>query len=474
VKVLLVNTNTVRPVVAPIGLDYCADTLRAAGHEVALLDLCFSESKDRDISTAMELTPDVVGVTVRNIDDCYAASKAFFLSGIRDIVFDLKDHTDAPVVLGGIGVSLMPEAVIEYCGADFGIAGEGEAAFPELLEALRGDSGLEDVNGLVWWDEVGPRVNRPREISLDKLPPRTRSLVDNARYFAEGGQAGFETKRGCGQTCIYCADPVVRGKRTRLLSPRMVVEELKALLAQGIDHLHTCDCEFNMPLEHAKAVCQAIIEGGLAERLRWYAYCAPVPFDAEAALLFRRAGCAGIDFGVDSGSAEMLRRLGRLFQPEDLVATAAACREAGIPIMYDLLIGAPGETKETLRESLDLVRRAGPDCVGVSLGVRVFEGTPLAAQVRQQGPLGSNLALSGAKLDNERLLRPIFYLAPALGSDPEGLVREAVAGDERFFLPGGPSAERDYNYNDNDILTRAIADGARGAYWDILRRARAG
>jgi len=474
VKVLLVNTNRVRPPVAPIGLDYCADTLRAAGHELYLLDLCLSGNEEQDMAAAAAFSPEVIGVTVRNIDDCYSASRAFLLSGARDIVYALKDHSDAPVVLGGIGVSLMPEAVVDYCGADFGIAGEGEAAFPELLDALHAEDGLEEVPGLVWWDEVGLRLNRPREITLDKLPPRTRSFVDNRRYFEEGGQAGFETKRGCAQPCTYCADPVVKGKRTRMLPPRMVVEELKTLVAQGIDHLHTCDCEFNIPLEHARAVCQAIIEAGLAEKLRWYAYCSPAPFDADSALLFRRAGCAGIDFGADSGSAEMLRRLGRPFQPADLENTARACRDAGIPFMYDLLLGAPGETKETLRESIDLVRRVGPDCIGVSLGVRVFDGTPLAAQVRAQGPVESNLALSGAKLDNDKFLRPVFYLSEALGSDPDALLREAVGGDERFFLPGSAEAARDYNYNDNERLSAAIAAGARGAYWDILRRARVG
>jgi radical SAM superfamily enzyme YgiQ (UPF0313 family) len=471
-KVLLVNTNLMKPPVAPLGLDYLADRVRAARHEPMLLDLCFSTDIEADIEAACRTGPDIIGCTVRNTDDCYFASGAFFLPGIKDIVSSLRKRSGAPVVLGGVGFSVMPEAVVESCGADFGIAGEGEEAFVRLLGALRSRSDLADVPGLVFRDECGLRRTPAAEVDLDRLPPRSRSFVDNRRYFAEGGQAGFETRRGCPMACIYCADPVAKGRRTRLLPPPRVVDELRSLLGQGIDHLHTCDPEFNVPLAHARDVCRAMIEAGLGERIRWYAYCAPAPFDADIATLMRKAGCTGIDFGADSGSDRMLHRLGRHFRAADLEAAARACRQAGIPFMYDLLLGGPDETRDSLQESLEFIRRVGPDCVGVSLGVRVYDGTPLADEVRRMGPLETNPALRGERSSNESLVRPVFYLSTDLGPDPAALVRDAVGNDPRFFLPGGSEETRDCNYNDNDVLVRAIRDGARGAYWDILRRMR--
>jgi tryptophan 2-C-methyltransferase len=469
-KVLLVNTNRIKPAVAPIGLDYLADSLRAAGHEPALLDLCFSDNVERDMAAAFEAEPSLVGVSIRNTDDCYMATSTNFLPGIREIVQALRGHSDAPVVLGGVGFSLMAESIVEYCGADYGVAGEGEEALSGLVSALAAGSDVDDVPGLVWWDETGLQRNPPGSAPLERLPERTRSFVDNARYFREGGQAGFETKRGCPMSCIYCADPVAKGRRSRLLPPGKVAAEIRALLSQGIDHLHACDCELNLPVGHAQQVCRAIIEEGLAGRIRWYAYCSVEPFDTETACLMKDAGCAGIDFGADSGSEEMLRRLGRHYGPQALLDAADACRHAGIPFMYDLLVGGPGETPQTLRQSLDLVRKAGPDRIGISLGIRVYEGTPLAAEVRAAGPFTSNQALRGARLDNETLLKPIFYLSPSLGPDPSGLLKELVGNDERVFLPGGPDEERDYNYADNERLVRALARGERGAYWDILRR----
>jgi radical SAM superfamily enzyme YgiQ (UPF0313 family) len=479
-KALLVNTNLMQPPVAPIGLDYLADGVRAAGHELTLLDLCFSTDIETDIGTACREGPDVVGCTVRNTDDCFFASGVSFVPEIDEIVERLRERTDAPIVLGGVGFSVEPEAVVEACGADLGIAGEGEEAFVRLLGVLERHSDptkppdADRIPGLVFRGGDGMHRNPSVDIALDRLPSRTRSFVDNRRYFAEGGQAGFETRRGCPLPCIYCADPVAKGRRTRLLPASRVVEELRALLGQGIDHLHTCDPEFNVPLAHAHDVCRAMIEAGLGGRIRWYAYCAPVPFDAETAALMRRAGCAGIDFGADSGSDRMLRRLGRRYRAADLETTARTCRQAGIAFMYDLMLGGPDETVDSLRESLDLVRRIGPDCVGVSLGIRVYEGTPLADEVRHAGPMEANPGLRGERLDNARFLHPVFYLSPGLGPDPAALVRDVVGDDPRFFLPGGAEESRDYNYNDNDVLVQAIRHGARGAWWDILRRMRAG
>jgi radical SAM superfamily enzyme YgiQ (UPF0313 family) len=474
-KVLLVNTNLMKPPVAPIGLDYIADSLSAAGHEARLLDLCFSSDVEADISQCVKaFRPEAVGISVRNTDDCYFASGGFFLPAVREIVESLRRAAGVPLVMGGVGFSVMPEAVMRFCGVEYGIAGEGEEAFPRLLEAFRTGSDLGQVPGLLWRDGETLRRNPASDLDLAHAPSRTRSLADNSRYFLEGGQAGFETKRGCPMGCIYCADPVSKGRRLRVRPPRLVAEELAALLRMGIDAFHTCDCEFNIPGEHAKAVCREIVSEGMGNRIRWYAYCSITPFDVELAGLMREAGCAGIDFGTDSGSDDILHGLGRHFRARDIIKTAALCRSAGIPFMCDLLIGGPGETKETIRESVDLFKRIGADCVGVSLGTRIYGGTPLAEMVRAQGPLEENPALHGGTTDNPDFLKPVYFLSPDAGGDVVSFMNDLVAGDRRFFLPSRTDEAKNYNYNDNTVLVDAIRAGARGAYWDILRRLQSG
>lgn len=470
-RILLVNTNRMKPACAPIGIDYVADSLIEAGHDPRLLDLCFSDEVRADIKAAVcDFDPHLIGLTVRNTDECYM-SGAFFLPFVNEVIECLREHSDAPIVMGGVGFSVMPEAVMRFCRPDYGIAGEGEEAFPRLVKAIGARLNLNDIPNLLYWEGAMLRRNPTRYAALDDLP-RTRSFLDNALYFREGGQAGFETKRGCDMKCIYCADPVSKGRHVRLRTPKHVVDELKLLLAQGVDHFHTCDCEFNVPGDHAKDICREIISSGIADKVRWYAYCSVTPFDDEMADLFARAGCAGIDFGADSAHDEMLKRLGRAFRREDLARTADLCHKHGIPFMYDLLIGGPGETRETVRQTIEFMRRIDADCVGLSMGVRIYDGTPMADYIRSLGDVASNPDIYGVKEDNPDFMRPIFYVSPDLGENIASIVSELVAGDPRFFVPSREEADSNYNYNDNAVLVRAIADGARGAYWDILRRMR--
>ncbi len=118
------------------------------------------------------------------------------------------------------------------------------------------------------------------------------------------------------------------------------------------------------------------------------------------------------------------------------------------------------------------MRRVGADCVGLSVGLRVYDGTRVAAMVRAEGDPAANPNLYGAKHDNPHFLKPVFYFSPELADGIGAYVRELIAGDPRFFLPDQTAENRNYNYDDNTVLVQAIGNGARGAYWDILRRLR--
>jgi radical SAM superfamily enzyme YgiQ (UPF0313 family) len=295
--------------------------------------------------------------------------------------------------------------------------------------------------------------------------------VDNPRYLAEGGMGSVETKRGCNKGCIYCADAPSKGRRLRCRSPQSVVSEMEALLAEGIDCLHLCDAEFNVPASHAEEVCREIIRRGLGKKMGWYSYASPVPFSSEMASLYRRAGCRGINFGVDSAYDDILRALGRDYGADDLRRTAEACHDQGLVFMYDLLLGGPGETSESLARTISAIKQMSPDRVGAALGIRIFPGTRLAGMVRQSGPLESNRHLHGAVVGNERLFRPVFYVSAELGEDPAQYLEELIGGDQRFLFMKPPrSGDMNYNYNDNTRLVEAIRQGYQGAFWDILRR----
>jgi radical SAM superfamily enzyme YgiQ (UPF0313 family) len=244
------------------------------------------------------------------------------------------------------------------------------------------------------------------------------------------------------------------------------------LASRGLDVFHTCDSEFNGDAAHAIAVCEQLAEHRAGDALRWYAYCSPTPFPRELARLMREAGCVGVNFGTDSGDTGILGRLGREHRPEDVRACVRACHDEGLVVMLDLLLGAPGETPESVARSLDLVRETGAECAGVSLGVRLYPNTSLTRSIREARAAECEAGLRGRLEDNDDLALPLHYLEPALGEDPVALVKGLIGGDQRFFFGWPDDTQADYNYDDNPELTQAIRDGHRGAYWDILRKLR--
>ncbi|MBE0536808.1 MAG: radical SAM protein [Phycisphaerae bacterium] len=470
----LVNPNRMRPPIAPIGLDYLAAAAEAAGIQTEVLDLCLVDDPQKAMADYFGAhSPTLVGVTLRNVDDCFWPNAQWFVPDHRKIVDDLRRLTDAPIVLGGVGYAIFPEHILRYTGADLGIRGDGEQALIQLYRAVEGRQNYQGIAGLLWRDGDTILANPPAWPDTLTLATR-RDALDNRTYFRLGGQAGLETKRGCNRDCIYCAEHLAKGKMLRRRNPAEVADEAEYLLKKGVDVLHLCDSEFNIPRDHAAAVCDAFIRRKLADRLRWYAYLTTTPFDDALAAAMKAAGCAGINFTGDSGSPAMLKTYRQRHTPEDLARTVTACRKHGIEVMIDLMIGGPGETPETVARTIGFVKQIDPDCAGTALGIRIYPHTEIARIAAAEGPLETNPNIRRRYEGTVDLFQPTFYIAHALGDTPANLVRGLIAGDTRFFAPMPDLADAaqpasDHNYNDNTELANAIAEGARGAYWHILK-----
>jgi radical SAM superfamily enzyme YgiQ (UPF0313 family) len=468
------------PPIGPIGLDYIAGCTTRAGITTDILDLPLSPEPLKTLKQYFSThTTQLVGVSFRNVDDCFWPGAAWFVPGLKDTINTIKGMTDAPIVIGGVGFSIFAGPVLKYTGADFGIRGDGETAIVSLIHQLQKAKNFSQVPGLVWQKDGKIYSNSPSW--PDPFSLRTaRDFIDNRSYFKNGGQCGLETKRGCNRRCIYCADPLAKGTKLRLRDPSEVVEEIQALISQGIDVLHLCDSEFNVPRSHAYAICRRINRRSLGNRIRWYAYMSPTPFDRDLAREMARAGCVGIDFTGDSACSSMLETYRQMHNKDDLASAVGLCRLNNIAVMIDLLIGGPGETPETVRETIEFIKKINPDCAGAALGVRIYPNTAMekisARELRDE--TGSNIHRKyTGPID---LLKPTFYISEALGEHPAELVRDLIDGDQRFFEPSLETEQKtkrtgdpaDYNYNENLPLIKAIRKGARGAYWDILRKLR--
>ena len=156
---------------------------------------------------------------------------------------------------------------------------------------------------------------------------------------------------------------------------------------------------------------------------------AVVPFDAELAGLMRRAGCVGIDFTGDSACPEMLATYRQRHGKDDLASAVKLCRDNGITVMIDLLLGGPGETPQSLAETIDFMKQIGPDCVGAPLGVRIYPGTGREKTVAAEGPLDSNPNIRRKDSGPVDFFKPAFYISEELGTEPANLVRDLIGSD---------------------------------------------
>ena len=471
-RIVLVNPNPMAPPVTPVSLDYLGAACSSAGIDVDLVDCSIEADWGQTLSRVLADRPILVGVTVRNIDDSYFASRDFSLRRILPVLDTIKASTEAPICLGGVGFSIFPFEAMDFCDVPFGICGDGEESLVRLVVALKKNSDPGTVPGLIWKKNGIYKKNAIQAVDLERMDLAARSLVDNRLYFENGGQVGFETKRGCSLNCVYCPEPMTRGKNVRVRDPLNIVKELTGLYNRGVNVFHTCDSEFNVPYSHAVLVSKAIIESGLGSKIKWYAYCSPEYFTEELARLMRRAGCVGIDFGADHGDETMLRRLGHGYTSDDLIRIREICRKEDIICMFDLLFGSPGETRETIETTIRLMKKIEPDRVGISFGIRLYPVTPLGRKIME----GSNKApadnpsLFGDLKENESMLRPVYFCDAGLGEDAEDWLHEMIGDDPRFLLGRRTDANLGYNYDDNPELIEAIRQGHRGAYWDILRR----
>jgi radical SAM superfamily enzyme YgiQ (UPF0313 family) len=461
------------PLIGPIGLDYVAGAIKNAGIQTQVLDLALAEEPDKTLKDYFASNePQLIGLSFRNADDSFWPSAQWFVPRFNDTINTIRGLSNAPVVVGGIGFSIFADSIFRQCNADYGICGDGEQAIIALFKQLQGPKYFACVPGLLWRENGKIHRNPaawPDEFSTDT----SRNNIDNPAYFKLGGQCGIETIRGCNRPCTHCADKLAKGNRLRLRQPCEVADEVQSLLLQGIDVLHICDSEFNLSRSHVIEICREIIHRRLGKKIRWYTYMLPAPFDSEMAEAMSRAGCVGINFTSDSACEFMLKTYRHQHNSSDISEAVRLCRENKITVMTDLLLGGPGETPQSARETIEFIKHINPDCAGAALGMRIYPGTDMEKIVSDEISQNGCGAIRRKYTGPLDLLQPTFYISPALGENPAGLVREFIGGDERFFAPAEENLAQSadgYNYNDNSILQAEIQKGARGAYWDILRK----
>lgn len=456
-RVLLVSANTemIPDPVYPIGPAYVGAAVRSAGHEVEAIDLCFSADRRALVRESIEgFAPEVVGISLRNLDNSAYPENCSYIDDYREIVSQVRSISSAPIVLGGAGFTVMPTTILEELRADFGIAGEGEFAFPWLLgEIARGggvrpsrDFSYQHVNGalLVYG---ASRIN-----DLDAVGSPDRDLFDASRYYERGGCLNVQTKRGCCFDCVFCSYPLIEGRKMRVRSGERVVDELEELWrSRGVRHIFFVDNIFNFPLAHAKRICEGIASRGLP--IEWSGYLNPKFVDEELVKLMASSGCKGVEFGTDSGAATMIANLQKEFDAEDLRRASRLCHQYGIKFAHSLIFGGPGETPETVEQTIALMEELRPTAVIAFIGIRVLPGTGMV-----------DLALRDGQIDpDDNLLYPKFYVSDSLGDELIDRIERYAGSHSNWIVPG-----KGIKVN-VQMLQRLREKKIKGQLWRLLR-----
>ncbi|MEJ5185857.1 MAG: radical SAM protein [Candidatus Geothermincolales bacterium] len=412
-RILLVSENRCRDnlVPYPLGISLVAGSALRAGHEVLGVDLMFEEEPVRAVVSAIEeFDPQLVGLSVRNVDNQDMWRSVFYLEDLRELVMALKGATGAPIVLGGAGFSIFPREILEYLDLCLGVVGEGEDTFIKLVDCLESGGNPAGLPGVAFRDERWTMVNPPADPLSPAMYPRpARDVFPAGAYRWKPGSgegtpfvSNLQSRRGCPMRCIYCTNPTIEGRSIRLRPIPEVVGEMEELREKGVDFAVFTDSLFNHPLDYAKELCKEITrrEPGL----RWWCTVNPRFGDEELLEMMVRAGCVGISLGNESGSDEMLERLGKDFAVKDVERMVSAAMRSGLRVNCFLLLGGPGEDRSTVEESVDLMDRLNPHQVTVTVGIRVYPGSRLEELALERGFVKKG----------QNLLYPAFYLEKGL------------------------------------------------------------
>ena len=456
-RVLLISANTEKlpDPVFPLGAAYMAAVAERHGHAVETLDLCFLDALAPALDDAVgRFDPQVIGISLRNLDSSAYPQNTSYIDDYRRLVEALRERSGAPVVLGGPGFTIMPRTILQFLGAEVGIVGEGECAFPWVLERIADRQPLRSTSEMEC-DAIGPSVGvtaRGRIRDLDALGQPLRRAFDVDRYYQRGGALNIQTKRGCYFECVFCSYPLIEGSKVRMRSPRAVVDEIEQVREERqVRHWFFVDNIFNMPIRHAKEICQRIIERGLD--IEWSAYLNPKFVDDELCGLMARSACKAIEFGTDSGAPSMIANLKKEFEVDDLRKASALCHRYGLKFCHSLIFGGPGETEATVAETIDLMDELNPTAVIALTGIRILPGTGMV-----------EIALRDGQIDrDDDLLHPRFYIAPTLQDHLIERIESYARSHSNWIVPG-------QGIKTNVQVLQKLRDRKiKGQLWRLLR-----
>jgi len=449
-KILLISANTLKVPypVYPIGLDHVAASIHGR-HRVRIEDLNVLEDIGGLADSIREFEPDLIGISLRNIDNTDTTDPVGFIGGYRTVMETVRQVSTAPVVLGGSGFTLFPRRVLAELGADFGIVGEGER-LNLLIDALESGQDPNGLPGLILPD--AEEIPFPAPWTGERKLRPGYQATHLSWYLKHSAMLNLQTKRGCPFRCIYCTYPLIEGRTLRLVAPSDAAATALALESSGARYLYITDSSFNADINHSLEVARAFKKAGLT--IPWGAFFTPLTLPDGYFETLAEAGLKHVEFGTDSLSDAVLRFYGKPFTVDQVSAAHEAALAAGRHVAHYFLLGGPGETLQTLEETLANIDKLRRTVLFLFCGMRIYPHTALFHQCAEKGHLG-------AETD---LLEPVFYHGGDIDDNAiQQRVIEKAAGRVNWVIGAGGEATA-------ATLDRMYEKGFSGPLWEYLIR----
>jgi len=367
------------PPFIPLGLAYLGSVAEKAGHQITVIDCQALKLDYEAFRSRIAQTPsDIVGVT---------ATTLLYKSAMKLVTISKEVQPQAVTVLGGSHGSFWDEnALNEYPALDIVVRREGEQTFLELVEKLGSQSSLSNVLGITYRNS-GKTVrnpDRPFLEDLDSLPFPAHHLLP-LESLRHNGKIIFPlvSSRGCVYWCDFCSTVRMFGRGYRMRSPKNVVDEMQLIHDKyGVDQVTFYDDAFSVDRKRVVKICEELRARKL--RLKWDCGTRVDMVDRELMQTMRDAGCFAVWLGVESGSELILGAMNKRIKLDQTRTAYKTAHDVGLMTIANVVLGFPGETEQTARETIRFVKELSPEDVGFYVATP-YPGTPMYEQVKKNG-----------------------------------------------------------------------------------------
>lgn len=352
----------------PIGIYYVAAVLKENHYDVEILNWHTIDKTPEKIEKVLtEKSPDVIGISILHSNRW---------GGMEIARIAKRLDPDVKIVFGGIGATFLWEHLLRHFQEiDFIVLGEGEYTFLSLIKSIENedDEGIENIHGIAFRENG--KIKRTQDAEpisdLDELPIP-------AHYFE---YQTLSSTRGCAWKCTFCGSPKFWGQKIRFRSPESFVEELEILYNKGIRFFYFSDDNFTINRDRVVEICKRILEKDI--KISWNAISRVDHVDDELLFWMRKAGCIQISYGVESGSEKIRAYLNKNIHADQIKKAFQATTQYGILARAYFIYGSPGETWETIHDTISLMHEIKPLSI-IFYILDLFPGTELYEDLKSR------------------------------------------------------------------------------------------